>query len=161
MSNVTKYLEKRHVGFTAIRHEETATAMNEAHALALPPWKVAKTVVLDVAGEHVIAVVPADRRIDLHRVRALLGDPHAHLADEAEIAKDFPQFELGAIPPITALTGSITLIDPDIARMESVVFAAGRQDESIRLAVDALLDAPGVRVAPITIQPSFDEDWLV
>lgn len=162
MSKVTEYLEKRHVDFTSIAHEEAATAISEAHVLALPPWMIAKTVVVDVAGEHVIAVVPADRRVDLHRVRALLGDSHAHLADEAEIVKDFPQFDPGAIPPLAPLTGSVTLVDPDIARMESIVFAAGRQNESVRMAVADLLDAPGVRVAPITIEPSWDNDeWLL
>lgn len=161
MSNVSRYLEARHLGFAAIRHEQTTSAVNEAYALAIPPWKVAKTIVLDVAGRHVVAVLPADRRIDLHRVRSLMGDPQVRLAGEAEIAEAFPQFELGAIPPLSALTGSITLVDPDIARMESVVFAAGRTDESIRLAVADLLDAPGVRVAPITVQPDSDEDWLV
>ena len=160
MSKVTQYLADRHVPFTTLEHQDAATAIAEASALVLPPWKVAKTVVLDTKEGHVLAVVPADRRVDLHLVRAALDDPHARLADEAEIMRDYPSYELGAIPPIARLTGTVTLVDPEIARLESIVFASGRQDESVRIETQDLLDDPQVRVLPIIVPPTFGEDWL-
>ncbi|HVL90027.1 MAG TPA: YbaK/EbsC family protein [Actinomycetota bacterium] len=160
MSKVTEYLQQHHVPFTTLGHAAAASAVAEAYVLVLPPWKVAKTVVLDTSKGHVIAVVPADRRVDLPRVRAALGDPHATLADEAEIARDYPEFELGAIPPIGRLTGTTTLVDPEIAGLETIVFASGRQDESVRIATGDLLDDANVRVLPIVVAPTFEDDWL-
>ncbi|HEX9696101.1 MAG TPA: YbaK/EbsC family protein [Actinomycetota bacterium] len=160
MSKVTQYLEKRQMSYSTLEHPAAASAIAEANVLVLPAWKVAKTVVLDTKDGHVLAVVPADRRVDLHLIRAALQDPHAKLADEAEIARDYPEFELGAIPPIARLTGTTTLVDPEVARLESIVFASGRQDESVRIETSDLLDDPAVRVLPIVVAPSFDEDWL-
>lgn len=160
MSKVTEYLESHHVPFTALPHPAAASAIAEANVLVMPPWKVAKSVVLDTKNGHVIAVVPADRRVDLHLIRAALDDPHAALADEEEIARDYPAFDLGAIPPIARLTGTTTLVDPEVARLESVVFASGRQDESVRISTVDLLDDPNVRVIPIVVAPSFEDEWL-
>ena len=46
------------------------------------------------------AVLPASERIDLRKVRELLeGGKSIHLASEDELARDYPDFELGAVPP--------------------------------------------------------------
>lgn len=68
--------------------------------------------------------------------------------------------ELGALPPLGRLTNTTTLVDPEISRMESIVFASGRQNESVRIATADLLDDPHVKVLPIVIAPSFDHNWL-
>ena len=47
--------------------------------------------------------IPASHRLDLHRVRELLGaTSHLRLATEAELAHDFPMFDVGAMPPLGA-----------------------------------------------------------
>lgn len=149
MSKVTEYLTRRGVEFRAIEHRPAFTAVSEARALDVPPAQVAKTVVLDTREGHVVAVVPATRTVSVRLVRDALGDPHARVAPEDEIERDYPEFEPGAIPPIGALTGTPTIVDPEVAEAGSIMFASGIRTESVRMSAADLLADPNVRVAPI------------
>jgi prolyl-tRNA editing enzyme YbaK/EbsC (Cys-tRNA(Pro) deacylase) len=44
------------------------------------------------------------------------------LATEAELAADFPGYELGALPPLGSLLGVPPLIDPEALDHETVLF---------------------------------------
>jgi prolyl-tRNA editing enzyme YbaK/EbsC (Cys-tRNA(Pro) deacylase) len=47
-----------------------------------------------------MAAISAADRLDLHKLRELLGTSRSlRLASEAEIARDFPSLQVGAIPP--------------------------------------------------------------
>jgi Cys-tRNA(Pro)/Cys-tRNA(Cys) deacylase len=148
MSAITHILRNRGVPFRAIHHAKTFTAMEEAEALGLDPADVLKSVVLDTGEGHAVAVVPSNRRLDMHLVGAAVGDRHAHLATEEELREDFPGVELGAFPPIAE--GVPTYVDPEIFAADEVVFAAGRQSESIRVSPTALFRQEPVIVTPLT-----------
>jgi len=52
---------------------------------------VAKTVVLHDRGVYLLGVIPASERLDLHKVRELLGASNSlQLASEVQMAEDFP-----------------------------------------------------------------------
>ena len=51
--------------------------------------EVLKTVALWTRGKYTLAVVPASRRLELRLVQAVLEDPAARLATEAEFLADF------------------------------------------------------------------------
>ena len=76
------------------------SAAAEARVAHVPPDQVAKTVVLYDGSVYVIAAIPASERLDLHKLRELLGArPQLRLANEDEIARDFTSLEVGAVPP--------------------------------------------------------------
>ena len=53
--------------------------------------EVLKTVALWTRGKYTLAVAPASRRLELRLVQAVLEDPAARLATEAELLADFPR----------------------------------------------------------------------
>jgi Ala-tRNA(Pro) deacylase len=61
-----------------------------------------------------------------------LGDNHARLANEEELGRDFPDYQLGALPPLGALVGANVYVDPEVLGRDTVVFAAGTQTESVK-----------------------------
>lgn len=67
-------LERKHVDYELIPHRRTEAAKDEAAAIGVEPWQVAKTVVLTTDAGYVRTVLPASERLDLHKVRELLGD---------------------------------------------------------------------------------------
>lgn len=161
MSTVTQYLADRHIDFLAFDHPRTYTSIAEARELGMDADEVAKTIVLDTKAGHVLAVIAASRRLDLPLTRVAVGDPDARLADEREIARDFPDYELGAIPPIGSLLTLPTYVDEQLATHASVVFASGRQTESVKIHVADLIEDPNVKVVPLVRrQQSFDQDWM-
>jgi prolyl-tRNA editing enzyme YbaK/EbsC (Cys-tRNA(Pro) deacylase) len=64
------------------------------------------------------------RHPDRH-VQAAVGDRHVRLATEEELLRDFPGFELGALPPLGSLLGAPLYVDQEVLQHETVVFAAG------------------------------------
>lgn len=155
MSQITEHLEQRGVDFEVLPHETSPTATAEAHALGVDVRTVVKTVVLDVRTGHAFAVIPADRQVDLDAVRDALDSRHVALASEAEIARDYPEFELGAVPPLGALVRTPLIVEPEVLEHDSVVFASA-PDESVRISPRDLFDTCQMRVAHITaaVEPS-------
>ncbi len=149
MTLVTEHLEQRGVRFEVLPHQRTYTTIDEARILGIDADEVLKTVVLDGRDGHVFAIIPAHHRLDMRLVRQALDDPHAKLADEDEIRHDYPEFELGSIPPIGRLTHTPMLVDPEVLAHDLVVFAGGVQRESIRTRLQYLLSGVTVKFAPI------------
>jgi hypothetical protein len=84
-------------------HASVTSAAAEAHVAGIPPEQVAKTVVLHDGNAYVVVAVAATDRLDLHKLRELLGATRQlRLASEAEIARDFPTLEVGAAPAVRA-----------------------------------------------------------
>jgi len=133
MSIVTDYLEARGVPFEVIHHDPSSTSLAEARALGVDADVVLKAIVIDTHGRHVVAVVPASRRLDMHLVREALEDPAAHLATENELQGDFPSIELGGAPVLGWPLDATTLVDPCVLEHDTVAFAAGTQTESVRV----------------------------
>jgi Ala-tRNA(Pro) deacylase len=84
--DLTRELERKHVDYEVIPHRRTEAAKDEAAALGVEPGQVAKTVVLMTDTGYIRTVLPASERLDLHKVRELLGDgKRTRLATESEL----------------------------------------------------------------------------
>ncbi len=148
---VTRALSEAGVPFELLPHPRTERARAEARALGMPPDDVAKTVVLRTPTGFLRAVIPASERLDLHKVRDLIGgDKRTHLASEEDLAQAYPEFELGAIPPFSGNRADPVLFDARLVERQAIVVEAGVHDASIRLAPGDLLGmAEDGRVADI------------
>ncbi len=138
------------LGYELIQHPHSETARGEAHALGVTPKEVAKTVILRTADGYARVVVPASERVSLNKVRALLDvASDTRLATEAELATAYPQFELGAVPPLGGPAGDTIIVDRRLAELERLVFEAGSHEESVRVATEDLLRLSNARVGDV------------
>lgn len=159
---VEAFLKERHVRFELAPHAGVFTARSEARALGLPAHCVLKVVVLRTDEDFVIAVVPASRKIDMNLLSYAVADPHVRLATEDEIAVRFPDYELGAIPPVPDLLGVRAYVDERVFDPSEVAFADGRQTESMISSPRELFWGENVFVAPISREPEADDGmWTV
>ena len=141
-------LEAKKIPFEILPHKTTFTTVDEAMTLHVSTAAVLKSVVLDTSSGHVIAVTLAARKLDMSLVREALGDRHAHLAGELETARDFPSFELGAMPPMPSLTTVPVFVDPEVMQHPVVIFAAD-QEQSVRVRTEDLFAGEYVTVTPL------------
>jgi prolyl-tRNA editing enzyme YbaK/EbsC (Cys-tRNA(Pro) deacylase) len=103
VARATEPLEAAEVPYEVVEHEPTYRAEDDARAGGFDAAATAKTLVLVDHEEIRLAVIPANRRLDLDRTRRALGaGRHLRLASEAEIADAFPAFQVGALPPFVA-----------------------------------------------------------
>jgi Ala-tRNA(Pro) deacylase len=148
-SDLTRVLDEAEVSYELLPHAHTETALAEAEALGADD--VAKTLVVKTAGGYVRVVLPASARLDLRKLREIHGGGRhtVHLATEDDLRRDYPEFELGAVPPIGGRSDSV-IIDPQVAAWESVVLEAGSHEESLRLAAADLVHLTGAAVTDIS-----------
>jgi Ala-tRNA(Pro) deacylase len=148
---LAKTLAEQGVPIDLLPHEHSETAGAEARALGVTPDQVAKTVVIRTATGYVRVVVPASERVDLQKVRGLLGgNGDTRLATESELAAAYPEFELGAVPPLGGPSGDTVLVDETLTDHDRVVFEAGTHDESIRMETKDLLKLTDARIGDVS-----------
>jgi Ala-tRNA(Pro) deacylase len=96
--------------------------------------------------------MPASERLDLGKLAALRGESRKQvaLATEDELGRDYPEFELGAVPPVGGAAQDAVVVDRLLAERETIVFEAGTHDESVRVAASDLVRIARATVADIT-----------
>jgi Ala-tRNA(Pro) deacylase len=150
-SDLTKALDKAGVDYELLEHPHTETAAAEAEALGVDPGEVGKTLVLSSPDGNVRAVLPGSARLDVRKVRDALGvsGKRVHLLSEDALARDYKEFELGAVPPLGGKSRDRVLVDTRLADRDSVVIEAGSHDESVRLKTADLIRLSEAQVADI------------
>jgi Ala-tRNA(Pro) deacylase len=150
---VTRFLARRDVRYEVVEHDATYSAAAEARATEADPEATAKTVALRDHDGYRLAVVPASERVDVRRVRQLLGATHhLRLATERELERDFPAFDVGAMPPF-ATTPLPEVVDLRLLRHDRIVCAGGEHRRSVRMDALELLRITEPRVADICEHP--------
>lgn len=148
---VTGHLDGAGVAYEVVEHEPTMSAAAEAASTHRPASEVAKTVILQDGDSYVLAVVPASERIDLHKVRELLGASKTlRLATEAEIAADFPDLEVGAAPPFGPMTPRAEFIDHRLLQADRVLCAGGDHTHSVVIDPRDVVRITGATAADIS-----------
>jgi Ala-tRNA(Pro) deacylase len=143
-------LERASIAYELIDHARTTTAAAEAGVLGVAAHKVAKTVILTIPDGFVRAVLPASDRLDLGKLREILGTKDVELATEAILAGAYPEFELGAVPPLTGGVGDRVLVDRRLCENEWVVLEAGTHDQSLRLRTSDLVELTEARLVDLS-----------
>jgi len=123
---VIDFLERHHARYEVIEHRDTFAAPSEARAAGTTPERMAKTVLLHDHDGFRVAVIPAAEQLDLHKARALLeASRHLRLASEEEIECEFPAFDVGALPPFSALLGAPQVLDQRLLAHHRILCGGG------------------------------------
>ena len=149
--DLTAVLEAEGIAFELLPHGHTESALAEAEALGVDPADVAKTLVVETPDGYTRAVLPASERLDIRKLGTFLGEgkKKVHLATEESLARDYAEFELGAVPPVGGRRSDPVVIDRRLAERDTVVLEAGSHEESIRLARADLVRLTQARIADI------------
>lgn len=118
-----QFLDEAQVDYDIVEHRPTSSAMETAKSCDIPAERLAKAVLLDTAeDDHLLAVIPSDRRLELSELRTELGSK-PRLSNEAEVGKLFRDCELGSVPPVGY--GIATIVDDTLESQPDVYFEAG------------------------------------
>jgi Cys-tRNA(Pro)/Cys-tRNA(Cys) deacylase len=148
----TVALTKAGVTFTvhAFEHDAKSTSygLEAAQALGVDPARVFKTLVADVDGQLVVAVVPVTGQLDLKALAAAVGGKRAAMADVA-FAERVTGYVVGGISPIGQKKRLTTIVDVTLMDFDTVFVSAGRRGADLELAPQDLVAVTGAEVAPI------------
>ncbi|HWB53951.1 MAG TPA: YbaK/EbsC family protein, partial [Tepidisphaeraceae bacterium] len=128
---IREFLDGSAARYTTINHTSTHTAHETAAASHIPAWKMAKTVIVSIDDRLAMAVIPANKDLDLPALRRQTGAREVRLAYEAEFADRFDGCQLGTVPPFGNLFGMETFIDQNLLQRNEIAFSAGTHTDSI------------------------------
>jgi Ala-tRNA(Pro) deacylase len=151
IDRTTQHLEDQGIGYEVVEHEQAFTAASEAAAAGVRPDNAAKSILLRNAEGYRLAVIPASERIDLGKVCDLLGlsRTEMRLATEDEMATDFPDFELGAIPPLGELLPAPEILDRRVLDHEKMLCNGGDHSHSLVLDPQDIVRITGAQIADV------------
>lgn len=148
-----QYLDETKAEYDLIVHTPTQSALENARSCDIPAEQVAKAVLLDTADdEHLLAVIPSDRKVELSELRSELGHK-PRLANEGEIGKVFKDCEIGAIPPVGYEIP--TIVDDSLEKQSDVYFEAGDHKSLVHME-----GAEFSRMMKGSRHGQFSEPWL-
>jgi Ala-tRNA(Pro) deacylase len=129
-----RQLTGEYASYRVVSAGDLSHARDIAAAAGVPVSRFAKAVVArDARGGYTMFVIPSDRRLDLESAVAAMGGGPLRLASEDELARLFPDCDVGAMPPFGDLYGLPTVVDPCFRGQPDIVFQGGSHDELVAM----------------------------
>ena len=122
--------------------EEAATALNVSTA------QVFKTLVADVDGSLVVAVVPVAGSLDLKSLAAAVGGKRATMAEVAA-AERATGYVVGGISPLGQRRRLPTVVDSSALEYPTIYVSAGRRGLDVEIAATDLVTLIGATMSAI------------
>jgi len=124
--------------------ERDATVV--ARHLAVSASQVFKTlVVVRERGKPFLAMVPADRQLDLKKMAKAVGEKKLHMASHDE-AEKMTRLKVGGISPLALLNrGFDVILDRLAQQFEAIYVSAGEKGINLKVPVNGLVKVTGAR----------------
>ncbi|MEU1125174.1 Cys-tRNA(Pro) deacylase [Streptomyces sp. NPDC005899] len=134
----------------AYDHDPSSPSYGEeaAEALGVSPDRVFKTLVAEVDGELVVAVVPVAGSLDLKALAAAVGGKRAAMADPAA-AERTTGYVRGGISPLGQRRRLRTVLDASASGHLTICVSAGRRGLEVELSAADLATLTDAVLAPI------------
>lgn len=147
-----KLLEGRKVPYQLFSYPETErNAVVIAGIFNVPPAQLFKTLVIPRSpAKPILAMIPADRQLDLKKLAQTMNEKKLKLATHKE-AEQLTGLQVGGISPLALLNrGFAILMDESAQQYEEIFVSAGKKGLNLKLPVKELQKITGARYAPIT-----------
>ncbi|MYQ38079.1 Cys-tRNA(Pro)/Cys-tRNA(Cys) deacylase [Streptomyces sp. LamerLS-316] len=131
-------------------HDPSSPSYGEeaAEALGVSADRVFKTLVAEVDGELVVAVVPVAGSLDLKALASAVGGKRAAMADPAA-AERTTGYVRGGISPLGQRKRLRTVLDASAASHPTICVSAGRRGLEVELSAADLAALTDATLAPI------------
>lgn len=133
LKRLTDLLDKEKVAYDVIAHYETFTSQETAATEHISGHMMAKVVMLKADGKDCMAVLPASKKLDLAKLRGILGARDLRMATETEFKSLFPDCQTGTMPPFGELYGIPCWMDSSLSMNPFIIFNGGSHTESIKM----------------------------
>ena len=146
--------EKRHAHAPVFLDVAARTAQEAADALGIALGQIAKSVVFrrQLDETAVLVVTSGDKRVDEHKVAAIVG---AIGRADAEFVKARTGFTIGGVSPVAHAPveagAPLLLIDRELFRFDAIWAAAGHPNGVFRASPEQLAQLTGAPVADVVL----------
>lgn len=137
-------LERAGIPFAVHEYEhdpaETDFGGEAAQKLSVSPERIFRTLLAEVSGTLIVAVIPVSGRLDLKALASVAGGKRAALADPV-LAERKTGYVVGGISPLGQRTRIPTVIDESAQQYSTILVSGGRRGLDVELAPEDLARA--------------------
>lgn len=125
-------LDHMGIHYDVIDHPHSESSRGSAYSAHIPAEQLAKGVVLKDEQGYILAVLPANRTLNLKTLEDHLGR-RLELEDEQVLPTLFPDCTLGAVPAIGSAYGMDTIVDKSLLSASEIYFESGDHEKLIHI----------------------------
>jgi len=128
------FLDENKVKYVNVKHSIAYTAQEVAESAHISAKALAKVVVVKCDGKHCMVVIPAHMKVNLDALKSETGASKVELASESDFQSQFPDCDVGAMPPFGNLYDMDVYVSEEMGEQDSIAFNAGTHSELMQLA---------------------------
>ncbi len=136
-------LEQKGVVYEVHQHDEDQyTAEGVANDLGVSVAQVVKAMLVRCDGSwYVLVVIPGDKRLDLQKVRTVVGAGKVNLSAKQEVER-VTGYRVGAVSVLGIRQGGVlAFVDRGVLELDQVVISSGRPDAGLELSAKGMMRA--------------------
>ncbi|MFA5685164.1 MAG: Cys-tRNA(Pro) deacylase [Lysobacteraceae bacterium] len=149
----TRALDAAGIAYRLHRYDYDPGAANlgrqAAEALGIDPARMLKTLLLDLDGQPVCALLPVDRELSLKKLAAALGGKRASLL-AATAAERISGYRIGGISPFGQKKRLPVAIETSALAQATVYCNGGQRGLQLEIAPDLIVNLLGARPAELS-----------
>jgi len=149
----TLALTKAGINFTLAHYEYDPNAervgLQAAEAMGVSPGEVFKTLMAELDGKPICAIVPSDEEVNMKKLAAALGGKSAHMMKPAD-AERLTGYKVGGISPLGQRKPVPTAFDEMAQLYDEIFLNGGQRGLQIRIKPADLIVALDCVVADLT-----------
>jgi Cys-tRNA(Pro)/Cys-tRNA(Cys) deacylase len=153
-TRATQALDKLGVKFTvhtyAYDPDAESIGLQAAEALGVAPQRMLKTLMAEVDGKPVCAVVPSDREVSMKKLAAAFGAKAAKMMRPTD-AERLTGYHVGGISPFGQKKRVPVAIEAEALGHTSVFLNGGQRGLQVELAPQDAVKASGAITRPLTV----------
>jgi Ala-tRNA(Pro) deacylase len=131
---IKELLDSKKIEYTHLTHEHVQTSEDAARIRGTRLEDAAKALICKVqdTGELIQAILPANERLDLKKLKIILNTKNISLASPEEVLER-TGCTIGSVPPFGILWKIRMFLDEELLKRDLIVFSAGTHNDSIQL----------------------------
>jgi Cys-tRNA(Pro)/Cys-tRNA(Cys) deacylase len=149
----TQFLTKAGISFTLANYEYDPNAervgLQAAEAMGVSPGEVFKTLMAELDGKPICAIVPSDEEVNMKKLAHALGGKSAHMMKPVD-AERLTGYKVGGISPLGQRKLVPTALDEMAQLYDEIFLNGGQRGLQIRIKPDDLVKALDCVVADLT-----------
>jgi Cys-tRNA(Pro)/Cys-tRNA(Cys) deacylase len=153
MTPAVAALTRAGIAFTVHEYDHdpraTSFGLEAAEALGVDPDQVFKTLLADLDGSLVVAVLPVSAKLDLKALARALGGSRAAMADP-KAAERATGYVTGGISPVGQKRTHRTVLDETSMMWDAIYVSGGRRGLDLAIAPADLVEATGAINADVS-----------
>ncbi len=140
-AKLKKFLDERKIKYKVVEHKTVFTAYDLAQTLKEKLENVAKTIVVKADKDHLLVVLPGNRRVDFSKLKKFLRAKKVDIDREGVMQAVF-KVKPGAITAFGALyKNTPVLMDKALTKAKKVVAGAGNLEQALHMTAKEFLKA--------------------